>query len=246
MRKIAISLSKGGVGKSTTAVNLSAGLAEKGFKVLLIDTDTQGQCSPFLGVKPEKGLAEVIEGTVQASEAIVEARKNLFLLAGGRKLAEIKNLIAKKDFRPEETLTEALGDFKSFDFVLLDSSPGWDALTVNVLCYAQEVLCPVSLEVLTLMGFADFIKSIEPIQKYKGVEIRYILPTFYDKRVKKSEEILGQLQGHYQDRLCQPVRYNVRLSEAPGFGQTIFEYAPSSSGAADYRTLTTRVLNGRA
>ena len=111
MRKIAIANRKEGVGKTTTAVNLAAGLAEKGFKVLLIDTDTQGQCGPFLGVKPTKGFAEVIEGTAKASEAIVEARKNLFLLAGGRKLAEVKNLIAKKDFRPEETLTEALGEY---------------------------------------------------------------------------------------------------------------------------------------
>ena len=244
MRKIAISLSKGGVGKTTTAVNLSAGLSNKGYKILLIDTDTQNQSSSNLGIKSEIGLAELIEGKANPPDALIEARRGLFLLSGGRKLGEIKRLIARKDYRPEMTLSEALRPYDNkFGFVILDTAPGWDSLTVNVLFYANEILSPISLEVLTIMGFADFLKSLEPIQKYAEVDINYMLPTFLDHRVKKSEEILDQLKQYYQDKLCMPIRYNVRLSESPRYGQTIFEYSPKSTGAKDYNLLTERVLN---
>jgi chromosome partitioning protein len=127
--------------------------------------------------------------------------------------------------------------------VILDSAPGWDALTVNLLFYATEVLAPVSLEVMTLQGLADFIHSLAAIQKYNpDLKLQYVLPTFFDRRVKKSGEILEQLRLHYPAQVCPPVRYNVRLSEAPGYGQTIFEYAPASTGAGDYRLLTERIL----
>lgn len=245
MRKIAVALSKGGVGKTTTAVNLSAGLANRGHKVLLIDCDTQGQTSANLGINPQAGLAEVIENKVPPEKALITARDRLYLLAGGRRLAEIKNLIARKDIRPEMTLSEALEPYDNmFDFCVLDTSPGWDALSVNVLFYAQEILSPISLEVLTILGFSEFIRSLEPIKKYASVDINYMLPTFLDGRVKKSDEILQQLREYYRDKLCSPIRYNVRLSEAPGHGQTIFEYSPKSTGSTDYNLLTERVLNG--
>lgn len=248
MRKIAVSLSKGGVGKTTTAVNLAAGLAREGYKVLLVDTDTQGQVSKSLGVKPGAGLAELISGEAKPEEALVEVRDRLFLLAGGRSLAGLKRTIDRKDFGGELTLAEGLEPLEGhYDYTILDSAPGWDSLTVNVLFYASEILAPVSMEILTLTGLLDFQKSIEAIQKYKpGLEVRYILPTFYDRRVKKSEEILQQLQRYYKDKVCSPVRYSVRLSEAPGFGQDIYEYAPASSGAEDYRALVRRITkNGR-
>ena len=243
MRKIAVSLSKGGVGKTTTAVNLSAGLARAGYKVLLVDTDTQGQTSRALGIKSQAGLAELILGEVKPEEAIVEARERLYLLAGGRSLAGIKRAIDRKDFGGEKTLSEGLDPIDDqYDFIILDTSPGWDSLTVNVLFYTDEILAPVSMEILTLTGLLDFQQSIEAIQKYReGLKIRYILPTFFDKRVKKSEEILQQLQAFYTDKLCDPIRYSVRLSEAPGFGQNIYEYAPASAGAQDYQSLVERI-----
>ena len=108
MRKIAVSLSKGGVGKTTTAVNLSAGLARSGYKVLLIDTDTQGQSSRALGVRPGAGLAELISGEVKPEEAVLEARPDLFLLSGGRSLAGLKRLIDRKDYGSEMTLSELI------------------------------------------------------------------------------------------------------------------------------------------
>lgn len=244
MRKIAVSLSKGGVGKTTTAVNLSAGLAREGFNILLIDTDTQGQASKSFGITPEAGLAELISGEAKPEEALVKVRENLFMLAGGRSLAGLKRSIDRKDFGGEKTLTEGLEAIESqFDYVILDTSPGWDSLTVNVLFYASELLSPVSMEYLTLTGLLDFQQSIEAIQKYREeLKIRYILPTFFDKRVKKSEEILHQLQAVYSDRLCSPIRYSVRLSEAPGFGQDIYEYSPATSGAEDYQRLVEKVV----
>lgn len=243
MRKIAVSLSKGGVGKTTTAVNLSAGLAREGYKVLLVDTDTQGQTSRALGVKSNAGLAELILGEVKPEEAIVEARERLYLLAGGRSLAGIKRAIDRKDFGGEKTLSEGLDHIDDqYDFIILDTSPGWDSLTVNVLFYTDEILAPVSMEILTLTGLLDFQQSIEAIQKYReDLQIRYILPTFFDKRVKKSEEILQQLQSFYGDKVCDPIRYSVRLSEAPGFGQDIYEYSPASAGSEDYKSLVRRI-----
>lgn len=243
MRRIAISLSKGGVGKTTTAVNLAAGLARAGFTVLLVDTDTQGQVSKALGIKPAAGLAELVSGEARPEEALILARERLFLLAGGRALAGLKRSIDRKDYGGEKTLSEGLEILDSqYDYVILDTSPGWDTLTVNVLFYAEEILAPVSMEILTLSGLLDFQKSIEAIQKYRQeLELRYILPTFLDKRVKKSEEILQQLKAYYKDRVCTPVRYSVRLSEAPGFGQTIYEYSPASSGVEDYQALVERI-----
>lgn len=248
MRKIAVSLSKGGVAKTTTAVNLSAGLARAGYKVLLIDTDTQGQVSKALGVAPEAGLAELILEEASPEEALLEARPGLYLLAGGRALAGLKRAIDRKDFGGERTLTEGLESIEAqFDYIILDSAPGWDSLTVNVLFYANEVLAPVSMEILTLAGVLDFQKTIEAIQKHKpDLKIRYILPTFYDRRVKKSEEIYTQIKAFFKEKTCSPIRYSVRLSEAPGYGQTIYEYAPDSSGAEDYQALVERISkNGR-
>lgn len=244
MERIAVALSKGGVGKTTTAVSLAAGLARRGKRVLLVDVDTQGQAARALGCSPPSGLAEVANGDVDLDRALGVAREHLWLLAGGRSLAGLKRLITRKDFGGESTLAEALAPVEArFDYVILDTAPGWDALTINVLFYANAVLAPVSLEIMTLQGLMEFNHSLAAIQKYRPeLQLRYILPTFFDRRVRKSDEILTQLQAHFGERVCAPVRYNVRLSEAPGYGQVIFEYAPHSTGAQDYETLTERIL----
>jgi len=244
MRKIAVALSKGGVGKTTTAINLAAGMAREGQGVLLVDMDTQGQVAKALGVRPAAGLAEIVMEGLAPEEALAAARDGIWLLAGGRSLAGLKRVIARKDFGGEQTLSEALAPLDGrFDVVLVDTAPAWDTLTVNALFYASEVLIPVSLEVMALQGLIEFVHSLEPIQRYhRGLVLRYVLPTFMDRRVKKSEEILAQLRSHFGGFLCEPIRYNVRLSEAPGYGQTIFEYAPRSSGAQDYQQLTERIL----
>ncbi len=245
MRKIAVALSKGGVGKTTTAVNLAAGLARMGRSVLLVDADTQGQAARALGCSPLLGLAEVAAGEASPEAAAVPARDHLDLLAGGKSLAGLKRSITRRDFGAERTLAEALAPCEGrYEYVIVDSAPGWDALTINVLFYAGELLTPVALEVLALQGLSEFNRSLQSIQKYHpDLALRYVVPTFYDRRVKKSEEILQQLRGHYPEQICPPIRYNVRLSEAPGYGQSIFEYAPRSLGADDYARLAERIAS---
>ncbi len=244
MRKIAVALSKGGVGKTTTAVNLATGLALAGKRVLLVDVDTQGQVTKALGVQATLGLADLVTAETTPAEALIPARERLAILAGGRALAGLKRQITRRDFGGEQVLSEALAPCEDqFDYIILDTAPGWDALTVNVLFYAHQVLAPVSLEVMTLQGLIEFGHSLTAIQKYHpALHLAYILPTFFDRRVRKSAEILEQLHTHYAERVCSPVRYNVRLSEAPGYGQSIFEYAPHSPGAEDYQALVERIM----
>ena len=242
-RKIGISLSKGGVGKSTTSINLSSGLALAGFKVLLIDTDTQGQDSFMLGVKPKAGLTELVTGELALKECLTKARDNLWMLAGGKALAGVKRMIDRKDYGGELTIAEAMVPVdKIFDYVIVDTSPGWDPLTVSVLFYVNELLIPVALDIMALQGLSEFLRSISSIQKYRPeLSLKYILPTFEDKRVKKTSRILSKIGKIYGERLCSPVRYNVRLSEAPAYGKTIYEYAPGCNGAQDYRELVRKV-----
>ena len=201
IRRICVTLSKGGVGKTTTSVNLSAGLALAGYKVLLVDTDTQGQSSYILGTKPRAGLTELLTKELSPEECIIRARKNLWLLSGGKSLAGVKRIIDRKSFGAEWTMSEALkGLDHRYDYVIIDTAPGWDQLIVNVLFYATEVLVPVALEVMPLQGLAEFMKSLGSIQKYrKEIVLKYIVPTFMDTRVKGPEAIYTQLKKLYPE-----------------------------------------------
>lgn len=245
MRKIAVSLSKGGVGKTTTAINLAHGLAIAGENVLLIDCDTQGQAAKALGVNPELGLSDLLAEQVKPEDTLYEARERLWLLAGGRALAGAKREIDRRTFGGEMAMAEALEPFEGkFDFVIMDTAPSLDILSINVLFYGTEVMIPVSPDVLTLHGVIDFQESIMGVQKYhRELVVKYIVPTFYDLRVKKSNEILDQLKKYFPEQLCEPIKYNVRLAEAPGFGQTIYEFDPKSTGAKGYQALTEKVRN---
>ncbi len=242
-RKICITLSKGGVGKTTTSVNLGAGLALAGYKVLLVDTDTQGQSSYILGKRPSAGLTELLTKELPVEDCLVEARKNFWLLGGGKSLAGVKRIIDRKSFGAEFTLSEALKPLdRQYDFILIDTSPGWDQLIVNVLFYATEVLVPVALEVMPLHGLSEFIKSLGAIQKYrKEIQLKYILPTFMDARIKGPQTLHDQLVKLYPRHLCTPIRYNASLAEAPSYGKTIFEYAPGSNASEDYRELVKKI-----
>lgn len=244
MRKIAVTLSKGGVGKSTGAVSIAHGLALKKRRVLLIDTDDQGQDAFLLGVNPPKGLADVLNEDLQAKDAIFQARDNLWILSGGKSLSGVKRSIGRKDYGAEQTLSEAIKPLeKLFDYIIIDTSPSWDALTINSLFYADEVLTPVSLEILTINSLAEFVNRLDSVKKFnKSLNHCYVLPTFHDGRVKKSAEILNQLKKHFPNKLCDPIKYNVRISESAGFGKTIFEYAPNSTGAKDYQKVIQRIL----
>jgi chromosome partitioning protein len=243
-RKIVISNSKGGVGKTTTVVSLGAGLAMRGEKVLLVDLDTQGHVTRILGVKPTHSLYEVLDRDLPLHQAIIPARRNLDVLAGGRLLARSKKTIASLPYSAEHVLSEKLGNLNKYDFVILDTAPSWDVLNVNALFYAQEVLLPISMEALAVYGMADFLEAIQGVRQHNpAVHLKYVLPTFFDMRVRKSSEILQQLVDHFQRKILPPIRYNVDLSECPAHGKTIFEYAPGSRGSKDYARLVERIAH---
>lgn len=242
MQKIAVATSKGGTGKSTTAVSLAAALAATGKRVLLLDLDTQGQASVMLGAKKDDGAARLIIGDAPADGVVTQARDNLWLMTGGQMLAQATQHIARQDFQSELVLTQALEPVAGrFHAVIADTAPGWSPLLINALVYADEVLAPVSMEALAVDGLTTFLEAVRPIQQATNLEVRWVLPTFYDRRVRKSDELLGQLRVHFAERCCQPIRYSARLSEAPAFGRTIFEHAPDDRGAEDYAQLAQAV-----
>ena len=243
MRRIAVSLLKGGVAKSETSVHLAHGLALAGFKVLLVDTDVQSHCAEMLGVKPPAGLAQVIAQVTEPLQALHQARENLWLLAGGNELAGVKMEIARREIAPESVLADALEHFEGgFDFLVMDTAPGWDTLLVNALYASQDVLSPVSMEPMALSGLKRFEERLAIIQKYnQNLKLRWILPTFVDGRVRKTTAILKQLQKRYARIIAPPIKYSARLSEATAFGRTIFEHDPKGIGAQGYRNLVRRV-----
>lgn len=209
------------------------------FKVLLIDTDSQGHCSKYFEVDPEYGLSDVIEGNVPAKQAIVEVWESLSFLAGGGDLVGTQRLIAremphKAPHMMKESLTPIEGQY---DFVIIDTAPGYNELTVNVLFYAGEILIPVSMEALAVSGFAAFMREVDDVKEYTDLEVKYIVPTFVDGRVKKSEAILDQLKDAFGNMVTLPIGYNVSLSEAPAWGKTVYDYAPKGRGALDYAKL---------
>ena len=246
MRKIAFINAKGGVAKTTCCVNIGAALALKGYRTLLVDLDSQGQVTKSLGVQAGEGLAELLQGDAGLGDVQIEARENLFVIAGGGALSGAKRLISRMDMRSELVLSEALEGLRGYDFVLLDTAPSWDVLNVNCLFYVDELLIPVSMEALALQGVGDLVSRVEQVQRYRKDLIlqKSIIPTFYDGRVSKSAEILEQLERYFPGAVWPAVRYNVKLSEAPGFGQHIFEYAKRSNGAADYAHLAKRLAKG--
>ncbi len=252
MRKIAIAMAKGGVGKTTTAINLSHELAMQGQRVLLIDCDTQDQVSKFLGVKPTYGMYEFVTGKngkgkqVAKKEAIFPARENLWVLTGGIKLVELKNWLGEQPRKNRHTcLRNALiPKGTALDFLIFDCAPGWDILSVNILMAVNEVLCPVALQGPSLEGLKTFFGYLLSAQKQnKMLELKYILPTMFDGRTRQSFEIYRKLKRLFTKQICHPIRLNVRLSEAPSLGKTIFEYDQRAAGAQDYRKLARRLID---
>ncbi len=239
-RVIACSIFKGGTGKTTAAVNLAAALSLLNRRVLLVDLDTQGQAGTHLGHTAVPGVADFIRG----QNTLIFGRHNLDLLAGGNDLAGLKMEIARRPFGGEHVIADALRPLHgNYDYIILDTGPGFDSLSIAALFAADEVLAPVKLEPLAVDGLVQFVQQLTNIQHHRDVELRYIVPSALDRRVAQTGEIHEQLLAHFGGLVCDPIRYNVRLSEAAGHGQHIFEYDPGSNGAADFATLTERVLN---
>jgi chromosome partitioning protein len=239
MRKIAIVGFKGGIGKTTTSVNLGAALALRGRRVLLIDTDTQANVSLSLGIGEDgKSLADVLVRKVRAEDCIVSARENLDLLPSSFALFKAQQRMVFEMGR-EDVFVELLAGLKGYDYHLLDCAPSISLLTVNAIAYVQEVFIPVSMEMLALAGARRLMRYLREISRLlgSGGSIRLIIPTFFDPRRRVSTLVLRALIEDYGSRVTHPIRIDTKLSEAPGAGQTIFEYAPRGRGATDYAEL---------
>lgn len=242
MRRIAVITSKGGTGKTTTAINLGHGLALCGKRVLIIDCDAQRNVAIAFDVKGERTLCDLLQyGEVD----VIEVRKNLFVVdSGGRDLAEIEMVIAGKSQR-ERRLEKALKNIRGCDIVICDCSPTINLININAIVYADQVIIPVSMDFLAQSGANQTMQIIGEINRYSRTqtEILGILPTFYDGRTRLSKEVLHTLKEHFGEALFETViRTNAPLREAPSFNKTIFEYSPMSRGAYDYYRLTEEFL----
>lgn len=243
MRKIAIVGFKGGIGKTTTCVSLGAGLALRGHQVLLVDTDTQANLSVALGIEGQKkSLTDVLCHRASPAECIVPARKNLFLLPSNLSLFKAQQRMIL-EMAYEQIFVDLFQDLDSYDYQLFDCAPSASLLTINAVAYVNEVFIPVSMEMLALSGLRQFLTYLHMIHRIldKGPTVRLIIPTFYDPRRRVSEEVMQVLAKDFGSRVTHPIRIDTKLSEAPGMGKTIYEYARRSRGAADYAKLVERV-----
>jgi chromosome partitioning protein len=243
-RIIAIANQKGGVGKTTTVVNLGAGLAAAGFNTLAVDLDAQGQIGKYFNLEPELTVFDVLVRGLPAESAIYPVRPRLAVLPASKNLAEAKEMLTSRR-RREELLLQALKPVaRDYDFILLDCAPSLDVLNINALVAADEVIMPVSCDYLALDGARQHLATVEEMRREGyALGVRAILPTFYDSRDRKSRQAVSMLSDHYNGIVASPIRKNVRVSEAAGHHKTIYEYAPQSIGAEDYARLTDRVAH---
>jgi chromosome partitioning protein len=245
---VAVANQKGGVGKTTTAVNLAAWFAESGVDVLLLDLDPQGNLTSSLGV--DRGALkystyELLVGEVSVPEATLpEVRPGLDLIAARRELAGAEVELAPLD-QKEFHLRRALqGQVGAYDVILIDCPPSLGLLTINALSAADEVIIPIQCEYLALEGLMQLINSMDLIKRRinPALDVLGVVMTMYDARTRLSADVVENVRRHFPRHIFEAIiPRSVRLAEAPSYGQTIVEYAPNSSGAEAYRALAREV-----
>jgi chromosome partitioning protein len=235
---------KGGTGKTTTVVHLAAGLAKRGEKVLCIDLDAQGGLARYLDTEYANSLADLLMERASAEECIVTARENLDLIASNGNLVEAERSLWQMGDHGARVLSHQLRGLSGYDYVLLDYSPSAGILGESGLLYNHEVIVPVTMDYMALVGTRRVIESLKNIEKAHGHRVRLtlIVPTFYDERQRLDREVIELLENHFPGKVADPIRANVRLTEAPSHGMTVYEYAPDSSGATNYAQLVERVI----
>lgn len=249
MPTIALINQKGGVGKTTSTINLGAGLAMLGKTVLLVDLDPQAHLTYGLGIQAhelECTIYEVLKGEATAAEATLR-RTGMDLLPASLSLSGAEMEFSGTAGR-EFLLKEALLGTEHYDYILLDCPPSLGLLTLNALTAAQEVYIPLQTEFLALQGMSKLIETINVVKKRlnPGLAVSGIIGTRFDARKNLSREVVAKIEEHFTDKLFKTLIHdNVALAEAPSFGQTIFEYRPDCRGARDYLDLSREAVARR-
>lgn len=249
MKIIAIANQKGGVGKTTTAVNLAACLAKKGKKVLLVDCDPQGNSTSGVGVdkrRCEKTVYDVLIGNAEASESVTQTPyENLWVCPSNISLSGAEIELVSEMGR-ETKLKNALNTVKGqFDVVLIDAPPSLGLITINVLTAANSVIIPIQCEYYALEGVAQLMNTIRKVKQVMnpGLEIEGILMTMFDSRTNLSAQVIEEVKKFFPNKVYKTlIPRNVRLSEAPSFGKPIIYYDIASRGSESYLDLADEVL----
>ncbi len=246
---LAIVNQKGGVGKTTTAVNLSAGLATAGRKTLLIDMDAQGNATTGLGVDRsalERCIYSVLTGESTMAEATVEtAIPGLWLVPARIELAAAEVELASAIARETRLRTALHPITESYDHILIDSGPSLGLLTINSLTAAREVLIPIQCEYYALEGLSQLLRVVDLVREALNPDLRIhgVLLTMFDRRLKLATDVANEVRGHFGDLVFDAVvPRSVRLGEAPSYGQPVLQYAPDSQGAEAYAQLAQEVI----
>lgn len=246
---IAIANQKGGVGKTTTSVNLAASLGVLEKKVLLIDADPQANASSGLGIDVENiesGSYQLIEHSATAEACIVKTESpNLDIIPAHIDLVAIEIELVDKDER-EYMLKKAISHLKSsYDYILIDCAPSLGLLTLNALTAADSVIIPIQCEYFALEGLGKLLNTIKSIQKIhnKDLDIEGMLLTMYDSRLRLSNQVVEEVQKHFSDMVFETIiQRNVKLGEAPSYGESIINYDVSSKGASNYLSLAKEII----
>jgi len=246
---IAVANQKGGVGKTTTSVNLAASLGVLEKKVLLIDADPQANATSGLGVEVENveiGSYQLIEHSASAEECIVKTKApNVDIIPAHIDLVAIEIELVDKDER-EYMLRKAINHLKpSYDYILIDCAPSLGLLTLNALTAADSVIIPIQCEYFALEGLGKLLNTIKSVQKIhnKALDIEGMLLTMYDSRLRLSNQVVEEVQKHFSNMVFETIiQRNVRLGEAPSFGESLINYDESSKGASNYLSLAEEII----
>src|SRR5262245_18236531 len=252
MRVIAVSNQKGGVGKTTTAINLGTALAAVGKRVLVMDCDAQGNASTGLGVEPHarrKTSYDVLVGDGHITEAIVQTKVPLLdIVPGDENLAGVETLLhdaPNKNFRLKEAFDEYRANGAPYDTVLIDCPPSLSAVTINAMTAANAVLVPLQCEFLALEGLSQLLRTIDLVRSALNpeLEIQGVVLTMYDCRNNLSDQVAGEVRSFFGAKVYETViPRNVRLSEAPSFGLPAILYDHKCSGSEAYIMLAQELM----
>ncbi|WP_304512068.1 ParA family protein [Demequina sediminicola] len=252
-RIFAVSNQKGGVGKTTTSVNVAAALAQRGANVLVIDADPQGNASTALGVDHREGTPSIYDVLLNDTPMAKVAKRSSEIptlwcvpatidLAG----ADIELVsVVRREFRLHDALMELMeGPGKNLDYIFIDCPPSLGLLTLNAMVVAQEILIPIQCEYYALEGLTQLIKTVEMVRKHlnKNLDLSTIVLTMYDGRTNLAREVAEEVRSHFAEQtLTQTVPRSVRVSEAPSFGRTVITHDPHSSGAVAYLSVAKEI-----